>query len=773
MSPSPKSRTTRSRKNPAQPSRGWSLKLRLAFTGLVLVLGWIIYLDANLTSNFKHLRWELPSRVYARPLELYAGAPLTAEGLAWELSQLGYTQRATPVRPGDFHRRGNQIQLYTRGFNFADGVEPARQLMATFEPKQLSGLSSVAGQPPALVRLEPLQIGGIYPSHNEDRVLVALDQAPRQLIDALLTTEDRNFRSHWGVSLMAIGRALWADVRAGGLVQGGSTLTQQLIKNLYLSSDRNFFRKINEAVMALLLEAHYSKDTILEAYLNEVYLGQSGSRAIHGFGLASQFYFGQSLENLELQQSALLVALVKGPTFYDPRRHPQRALERRNLVIDLLATAGLISPDEAVKARGKPLGVIEKPSFSGNRYPAYVDLVRRHLSRDYRDEDLRSEGLRIFTTLDPQVQHAAEQSVSDTLNRLAGTPSQGKSLESALVVTGRESGEVLALVGGRDARFAGFNRALDARRQVGSLIKPFVYLGALQHPETYNLMTPLDDSPVSVPQPQGKAWAPQNYDHQNHGQVPLYAALAHSYNLATVRMGLDVGVDVLVSQLRDLGFEGELNAFPSLLLGSAGMTPIEVTALYQVLAASGFASQLRTIREVDAADGQVLSRYPLDVRQAASPQTVHLVDYALQQVVREGTAQRVYDQLPYSLTFAGKTGTTDDGRDSWFAGFTGDYLAVAWVGRDDNQSTRLTGASGALKVWTNLMTRLPLSSFEAVVPEHIVYRWVDVGSQSLSAEGCPGARYMPFIEGSEPTREVDCGLQKIPGQVKNWLQRWF
>ena len=582
-----------------------------------------------------------------------------------------------------------------------------------------------------------------------------------------MAVEDRNFYEHVGVAPLSIGRAMLANLRAGEIVQGGSTLTQQLVKNFFLSREQTLVRKANEALMAILLELHYEKDDILETYLNEVYLGQAGTRSINGFGLASQFYFGESLMNLDVHQIALLVGMVKGPSYYNPRRNPEQATARRNLVISEMEEAGLIDSARAARARGLPLGVSERPSYSENRYPAYIDLVRRHLARDYKEEDLQSEGLRIFTTLDPSIQYAAEFAVTDTVPRLA-SGEMGKALEAALVVTAKDTGEVLALVGGRDPQFAGFNRALDASRQIGSLIKPFIYLSALQRPEKYTLMTPVLDKSFVLEFDDGRRWSPKNYDGEERGEVPLYKALSHSYNLPAVRVGLDVGVDVVKDTLRAFGVASPIPEYPSMLLGSVAMTPVTVAQMYQGLATSGFNTPLRTIREVTDANGEPLSRYRLEVDQVADPAAVHLVQYAMQETMREGTGRSAYYTVPDELALAGKTGTTDGGRDSWFAGFSGDLLAVAWVGRDDNGGTPLTGATGALPIWSRFMAQVPQHSFSPVVPDGVNYLWVNTQRQALTDEDCDNARLLPFISGSEPVQEVSCS-----GNLERRIRGWF
>jgi len=726
----------------------------------------MVYLDAVVTDRFEGRRFEVPSRVYARPLELYNGAGLSSGALERELALSGY-RKGDGAKPGSYRRNGGHFIIGTRGFRFPDSNEPRRKLSLNIYGDRVQDFSVAGGDNAAIVRLEPARIGGIYPAHKEDRVLVRLDEVPVQLPAALMAVEDRKFYDHIGIAPASIGRAMLANMRAGQIVQGGSTLTQQLVKNFFLTQDQTLLRKGNEALMSILLELHYEKGDILETYLNEVYLGQAGTRSINGFGLASQFYFGESLKDLDVHQIALLVGMVKGPSYYNPRRHPERATQRRNLVISEMEDAGLIDSSKAARARGLSLGVSAKPSYSENRYPAYIDLVRRHLARDYKEEDLRSEGLRIFTTLNPAIQYAAEYAVTDTLPRLASGDA-AEALEATLVVTAKDTGEVLAIVGGKDPQFAGFNRALDANRLIGSLIKPFTYLTALEQPERYTLMTPVLDKSFTLEFDDGRRWEPKNYDGKERGEVPLHRALSKSYNLPAVRVGLDVGVPAVRKTLRAFGVVTPISDYPSMLLGSVSMSPVTVAQIYQGLATSGFNTPLRTIREVTDSRGNVLSRYRLEVDQVADPAAVHLVQYAMQETMQEGTGRSAYYSVPKELTLAGKTGTTDDGRDSWFAGFSGDLLAVAWVGRDDNGPTALTGATGALPVWSRFMAQVPQHGFSPVVPDGVNYHWVNPEKQALTDEYCDNARLLPFIAGSEPTQTVSCS-----GTFERKIRGWF
>lgn len=721
-------------------------------------------------SHFEGKRWALPARVYASPLEIYPGRHLSAVDLGEELVALGY-RSGTSGEPGTFQRTRDAFEIVTRPFTFWDGPQPAMHVRLTFDGDRVAALEDPEGRSIPIARLDPLLIGGIYPAHNEDRVLVKLDEVPPVLVKALLAIEDRKFYQHHGVDPRGIARALLANVRAGDAVQGGSTLTQQLVKNFYLSAERTLSRKLNEALMALLLDAHYGKDEILEAYLNEIYLGQDGSRAIHGFGLAAQHYFDRPLPHISLTQAALLVGLVKGPSYYDPRRNPKRALERRNLVLAELAERGVITTADYLRAKAAPLEVTAKAPVGTSPYPAFLGLVHRQLRRDYSESDLRSEGLLIFTTLDPRTQRAAEKSLT---SRLGALEKQRRlpagSLEGAVIVTSTEHGEILGLVGGRNARFEGFNRALDAERQVGSVIKPAVYLAALSRPEKYTLVTPLDDSPLSWKEPGIDEWAPQNYDREFHGEVDLRTALAESYNVSAARLGLSLGVPEVVDQARRLGVERALPPYGSTLLGSVTLTPFEVTQMYQTIASGGFRTPLRAIREVMTPQGEPLKRYGIAVEQAADPGAVYLLTTALQHAVRAGTGTGLSRYLAAELDVAGKTGTTNDLRDSWFAGFTGDRLAVVWVGRDDNQPAGLTGASGALTVWGDMMARLDPEPLVPAAPENIEMVAIDPDTRLRADSGCAGIE-LPFIRGSAPVETAPCAAGTPAKAVKGWFRR--
>ena len=740
--------------------------LLAAFTIYVAVLNW------QITARFEGRRWDLPAHVYARPLELYAGLALTADQLEAEVSRLGYRAVAErPDEPGTFRRYRNRFELRTRPFAFWDGAQPARYYAVTFDDGRVAGLSNGYDQV-AIGRIEPLLVGSIFPDSGEDRLVVTPEDVPPLLPAALKAVEDRRFDEHFGVDPIALARALAANVRAGEVTQGGSTLTQQLVKNYFLDNRRTLLRKLKEAIMAVILELHYDKADILNAYINEVYMGQQGNRAIHGFGLASRFYFSRPLDELELHQVALLVAIVRGPGYYNPERFPDRARARRNLVLAQMAEQGVVPAARAEQAARQDLGLWDAQTFGAGWYPAYLDLVRQQLARHYRDEDLTREGLQVFTALDPVVQATAERRLTAGLERLDGArAADGAVLNGAVVVATAQPGEVIAVVGGREAGYAGFNRALDARRPIGSLVKPAVYLAALETGR-YTLASTVDDSPVDIELPNGDTWTPTNFHGESHGRVTLLRALAESMNLATVRLGLDIGVERVAAMLGRLGFGGRVAPYPSLLLGAVDMTPLEVVQVYGTFAAGGFHTPLRAVRAVVDAAGEPLQRYPLEVTQAVDGSAVYRLDQALVQVMRRGTGKSAGDLLS-GITVAGKTGTSDGLRDSWFAGFTGEHVMAVWVGYDDNRPAGLTGATGALPIWAAIVRDIGSAPLAAAPPAGLEPRWIQYETGVEVSRGCDGAVELMLPPGTVLERGPRCGfdLRRLGEGTMEWLKK--
>jgi penicillin-binding protein 1B len=725
--------------------------------GSLLAAAYVLQQDDLVRTQFEGKRWALPARVFARPLELYEGQSISTENLQQELQLLGYSYVTNLVGTGQFTKNKNTFSIQTRGFKFAEDQEISRRIQVSIKKNKIVKLANTeSSEPLTLMRLEPVLIGNFYPRHNEDRVLIQLGDVTPLLTKGLVAVEDKKFYEHFGVSPKSIIRAVLANAEAGRRVQGASTLTQQLVKNFFLTSEKSYKRKAQEAVMAMLLEVHYDKEEILEAYLNEIYLGQNGKRAVHGFGLASQFYFNKPISELSTEQVALLIGLAKGPSVYNPRTNPELAMKRRNLVMDVMAREGVLDTKLVEQLKKKPLGVTIDAPPSVSPFPAYLELVRNQLKRDYKEKDLSSEGLLIFTSMDPVIQITAEKVLQKRVEMLEKSRRMEKDqLNGAMVVSSVQGSEVLAVVGGRDARYAGYNRALSASRQIGSLIKPAVYLSALEAGD-YTLASPVDAGPVTVRLSKTKTWKPKNYSGKDIGIVPFEQGLVESLNTPTVRIGITIGLDKVIKTMHYLGLDREIKPNPSLLLGALQLTPMEVQQMYQTLAAGGTYTPLRAIRSVMNSYGVTLKSYPLKVMQVAREESVYLVNYAMNKVTKEGTARYLNQALPAWKNSAGKTGTTNKNVDSWYAGFTGQHVISVWVGRDDNKPTGFTGSSGALRVWADFLKEIDTKPFKPILPKTIKFLNVDTISGLIFNPDCGEAKTVPFLLGTEPNEISEC-----------------
>src|ERR1700733_5511721 len=596
----------------------WLSALGIVVVAAAAVTFYVLYLDGIVTKQFEGRRWTLPAQVYAAPLELYVGLTLNGSDLEHELQRLQYRRVDKLEHPGTYRLQGTRLDIALRPARFADETRPASILSVVASDKGIETLRDSDGKDVPIARLEPLLIGSIFPIHGEDRIVVTPQEVPGLSPQALTTVEDRKFYTHHGIDPVGIARAMWVNMRAGQMEQGGSTLTQQLVKSYFLDSRRTLGRKAREAIMAMSLDAHFSKADLMNAYINEIFLGQDGDRAIHGFGLASRFYFGKPLSELDLSEVALLVAIVRGTTYYDPRRHPDRVRARRDMVLKLMADRGIVKPDEALAAEQKPLGVTARAS--GAYYPAYLDFVRRTLRRDYHEQDLTEAGLRIYTSLDPRAQDEAERALERDLDRLDRTHKNPKApLEGAVVVTSPQSGDVIAIVGGRNVGYDGFDRALDAHRSMGSLVKPFIYLTALESGK-YNAATVVQDAPIDVKLVNGTHWTPENFTREVYGAVPVVRALAESLNLATVGIGLNLGLPKVAETLTRFGLPQPPAQVPAMLLGAVNVTPLEAAQLFNGLANGGFRNPLRAVRAVISSDGKPLRAFPLQVTPVAAPE---------------------------------------------------------------------------------------------------------------------------------------------------------
>lgn len=732
----------------------------MGFIVIVLIIAFIVFLamytyklNDEIIDKFESRRWDIPATIYSRPLEISANSNLSPENLEYWLTSLRYDKGQTG-KTGSYTKSANTYTIYTRGFDYgSQDVEQKQVLKIHFENGKISHIQSTAQNSSGIVRLEPINIGGIYPENNEDRILLTKDTVPQPLIDALIATEDRNFYEHHGISIRGTLRALFSNLK-GGSTQGGSTITQQLIKNFYLSSERTFKRKINEAIMALLLERHYTKDDILLAYLNEINLGQNGNRSVNGFGIASEFYFNKPLSELRLDQYALLVGLAKGPSYYNPKKHTERALMRRNTVLENMLNQGKISQEEFLVAKELPLKIAQNPAVAKSAFPDFFDVVHRELKKYYKDSDLRRAGLRIISTLDPIAQHSANQAIKNKLGMLKKTNKNTALLEGALVSADIKTGELVAIVGGSN-EFTGFNRAIDAKRQVGSLLKPVIYLTALQS-GTYNLASPVKDEPIAYQSGKGE-WTPKNYSGKSHGEVPLMTALANSYNQAAVNVGMEFGLNTFQKQMHQLGVTGNLSSYPSVLLGAVDLSPMQMLGVYQIFASGGYHTPIHSIRTVISEKGEVLQRNQNNIQTTPRipPEAMYLANFATAKVISDGTAKEAL-ALGEHLNLVGKTGTTNDARDAWFAGFSGNYVSVVWVGRDDNKPFGLTGGKGALPIWIDYMKRLSLTPVYFDMPDKISEVWLENGTGKLTQEYCPNAIKAPIITEFMPKERSDC-----------------
>ena len=715
---------------------------------LVIGIAYVSILDSKVVNKLDGVLWTVPAKVYARPLELAEGGKINVDVLKKELEILSYElTKGIPDTPGEFSQSQQSVNIFIRGFG---SREPGLYRLK-IENDKIYSIKRKDGISIDLIQLEPLSIGGMFPSHLQDRILLNFSQVPKDLEEMILVVEDKNFYSHKGVSIKSIMRAFIKNTKALGIEEGGSTITQQLAKSLFFSPEQTIRRKVKEAIAALLIEIHYSKQEILLAYINDVFIAQSGRRAIHGFGLASQFFFGTDLKNLSLDQKALLVGMLKGPSLYSPINNPDRAKTRRDLVLSLMKNDSLITEEEYQDLKSRSLKVIP-PSFKSlSKYPAFNDIVTLDLRKNFDDSDLRTKGLKIITNLDPVVQDYLEESIQDTklkLKRKYG--SQLNELEGAGIVIDSFSGEVVAAIGSTKPNNYGFNRAINAVRPIGSLVKPFIYLSALQHYSKYNLSTLLDDSKLSVSLPGGKLWEPNNFDKKFHGNVPFHVALSESYNVATTRLGMDLGYSDIQETFTKLGIKKKIPKYPSIFVGSFEMTPLEAIQAYQTIASEGFYSPLNSIRTVESSEDILSLSYPYKVEQRFRPEPIYLLKFVLKQTFISGTAKGFSSRVIKKWKTGGKTGTSDGQRDSWFVGYAGNYLMVVWLGFDDNRKSPLTGRTGAFQVWKNFMSRLDPIAHEVRKPSKIRYEWVDVKDGLLSGERCKGSIFIPFVKGTEP-----------------------
>ncbi|GHE98924.1 penicillin-binding protein 1B [Thalassotalea profundi] len=745
-------------------------KLFLVF--FALLAAYTLYLDSKVVAKFEGQRWQVPVQVFGKVERFKQGDDINFAHIRESLLLNGYQRVNSPSKSGEFAASKNRLIIYRRPFDFGSGVTTTDVITIDAKNNVVTQVY-IDDQPVNEVALEPILLDRIIPENKEDRVLVPLQSVPELLLDTLLIVEDRDFYFHSGVSPIGILRAAYNNIVAGRTVQGGSTLTQQLVKNMYLTRDKTITRKINEAIMALLLEYRYSKDQLLEAYINEVYLGQHYANGIYGFGLAAEFYFGKSIAQLNYGQMATLIGVIKGPSYYDPWRHEERTRQRRDLVLRLMFEHELLTKEEFVEAVKLPLAIRKQRRLikSTLKFPAYLQLVKRELSQ-ILFENVQQSGIRVFTGFSHYTQQMLEKTVEEQLVNLDKNNEQA--LQAAMVVTDIENGEIKALLGAKESGFAGFNRALSATRPIGSLIKPAIYLSALERYQQYNLATILEDKPLTITVEGEETWQPKNYDGKYNERVSLLDSLVRSLNIPSVNLGMALGLDNVAKAIHLLGYPDDIVMRPSMLLGSINMTPYEVNQFYLPIARNGFFIEGHAIDKIVSAQGETLWQFEAQEPQYISTQASYLLNYALQQVTKTGSAKSLAWRLSGQLT-AGKTGTTNDQRDSWYVGFDQKTLVTTWVGNDDNNATKLTGSSGALVLYAQFMKRYGVNSINLSMPTGVSLAEFERETGYAVAQECPNTTKVPAISAGI-VLHYDCSeveINKDKPKEKSWFEKLF
>ena len=732
--------------------------LQLVALLFVLALVVFIFIDRGIVRRFEQRRSALPSRTYSMPFELALRDAISPSDLTGRLTDLGYRQvDEEPAKPGEFRRRRDIWTVFLRPGAMVPGESEGRLVELRFRRTRIRRITDLQTRKPLQTfTLEPVPLFTYYAEHMEERRWTSLDRVPQDFLDALEVVEDRRFRRHFGLDLVGIGRAALANAGQGKVVQGGSTITQQLVKNLYGARRRTLRNKLREALAAVALELHYEKDEILEAYVNEVYLGQRGPVAISGIGDASRWFFGAPAEELDLTRSALLVGMIRNPGGYNPRTQPDRALERRNLVLELMHDQGRLDEERLRAASAQPLHVVAPPS-TNERLPWAAAYLAEAVAPLGEDAELSRAGYSLYTTFDPAIQRAAGAALRRGLERIERrlAPSEdGAPLEGAVVVLRPRDGAILGLVGGRDYARSQFNRATQARRPAGSALKPFVYLAALEKAQqeddfAFTLATVLEDSPIEL-QSGGQTWSPANYDHEFLGPVTARQALELSRNIPAVRVAMLAGLDRVVETLERTGIEENLLPVPSLALGAAEVTPLELAAAFATLANGGWFVEPHGLVALRDRDGNPKYLAPVEPQQVVDEHLAYLLTDVLRGVIERGTARSAADWGFYG-TAAGKTGSSDDLRDAWFVGYTTEVLVAVWVGYDDNRTIGLSGAQAALPIWVDVVKTIGAENRRYFPPPRgMIESWIDPLSGQLAHGRCPDVVREVFVDGTEP-----------------------
>lgn len=785
MTPStspPSGGTSRRDRTPSPPRWTWrpswlpAGRARWFLFLLLLVVGFLGYdwfrLSAIGSDRYAGKGWKFPTRVYADWREWKIGDRLAEDDLRDALDRARYRRVwKKPAAPGDYRVRGETYEIRLRAFTFPETVERGGEVSATLVNGALTTLTEGFDEPHprGILRVEPELLAEFSDTERERRSFVPLNEIPRHVVQAVVASEDRRFFRHWGIDLLGLGRATVRNVRAGGVVEGGSTLSQQLAKNLFLSRERNIFRKFHEALLAVMLELRYSKEEILEFYLNQIYLGQRGSWSLCGVEEAALFYFNKHARELTVPEGALLAGIIPAPNRLSPYRDPEAAIERRNEVLTNMVECGWLGKDEANKFRRQPMRFAPNPPPT-TKAPYFIDYVREALSRDIAEADLNARGFAIFTTLDSRMQAAAERLVRDGAREADWRSPLGGSernpAQASLFAMEPSTGYVRAMVGGRNYAESSYNRAVDSRRQPGSAFKPFVYLAALDTPfqgrrPPLTAATLLEDLPDTFVTDIGP-WAPRNFEDVYEGRVTAARALARSLNVATVHLELEVGIPKVIQMAKTLGVESRLRNVPSLALGACEVSVLEMTRAYAALANGGTMAKPISVRAVLDRGGNVRWSPKREQKRVIRPETAYMGTVLLQGPVIYGTAAGIRSQFGFVRPAAGKTGTTSDENDAWFIGYTPQLACGVWVGCDKGRRLGLTGTQAAVPIWARFMEVAhrgkPVADFEA--PPGVVEVWIDAETGYRAGAECPRVMRAAFVPKTEP-RQV-CGVFHPP-----------
>ena len=745
----------------------WVLILLAVVVCAVSIYGW--FLSTRIESRFSARLWRIPSTVYSDSTLLYPGQRFGSDHLREKLSRLRYRfVSGRPQKKGEVRFSTASTEIYLNDFTIPNLSRPGFLVRIRYDRKVIKSIERVDNREPLpILELEPEEIGQFYGPHRERRQLVSIRQVPSEFIHAVLAAEDSRFYDHHGFDPIGILRALYVNLRYGEIRQGGSTITQQLAKNFFLTPERTIGRKLNELIMSVIIEWMYAKDEILEIYLNDIYLGQSGSVAINGVGEATIFYFGKRIEEISLAEAATIAGVIRAPGRYSPYDHKDRCRQRRDDVLKAMFTKNWISAEALDTARSRPVQTFGE-SVSVKKAPYFLDYLSQQLETLYSPDDLTRLGLSIYTTLDTRVQHAAEQALNRGLTRLEKSmpslnrPNPAHQLQGAVVVIQPKTGFVLAMVGGRDYTTSQYNRVTQSRRQPGSAFKPFVYLAAL------DTLTPGSrlSSVSQTYQVDAKSWTPENFSEDTETDVSMRTALATSNNRATVDMAMRVGLEAIVDQVARFQFTTPIKPYPSLALGAFEVVPIELARAYCVFAGDGVLPYPLSLRDVTDDHGQILNQLHLNFENLITPAKAYILTDMLRSVVTAGTAQALGAwKLPGAV--AGKTGTTNNFRDAWFVGFTPDILGLVWVGFDNGEPINASGSKAALPIWADLMTSIPdyLSGTDFKMPEGVIRSRV-CSETGLLAEGrsCPQPVEEIFLKENQPDRP--CPIHPAQGPLK-------